>query len=152
MSERRYSLTITSDRNGTVYQITDMGGKGYWLPTDPVVWTYPYNRGDEDPYPKAVRDKYEELCGRPEFVPFDDAKALGTTENIVEMLQDDESDNAFDQPCKYGHRVDGHAVYCHNEGWLYAPTKCRRTWYTGGEIRDEDCRGFSPNPRLVPVS
>lgn len=68
--------------------------------------------------------------------------------NLVEMLADDE-DSAFDQPCKYGHRVEDHAVYCHNDAWKESPRKCRRTWYTGGEVRDEDCPGFEPNPLLT---
>lgn len=65
--------------------------------------------------------------------------------NVVELLSDGE-DDAFDQPCKFGHRVDGHAVYCHNDAWRDGPRKCRRTWYTGGETKDEDCPGFEPNP------
>lgn len=64
--------------------------------------------------------------------------------NLVELV-DDGDDSAFDQPCKHGLRVDGHAVYCHNTGWEDAPRKCRRTWYTGGETRDEDCPGYAPN-------
>lgn len=65
--------------------------------------------------------------------------------NIVELVADNE-DCAFDQPCAHGHRVEGHAVYCHNDAWKEGPRKCRRTWYTGGEVRDEDCEGFAPNP------
>ena len=65
-------------------------------------------------------------------------------ENIVELVADLE-DCAFDQPCQFGHRVEGHAVYCHNDAWSDGPRKCRRTWYTGGEVRDEDCPGFQPN-------
>lgn len=64
------------------------------------------------------------------------------TFSIVELAADD---SAFDQPCKYGNRVDGHAVYCHNNEWPDAPRKCRRSWYTGGAERDEDCEGFAPN-------
>ena len=60
--------------------------------------------------------------------------------NIVEALSDD---NIFDQPCKYGNRVECHAVYCHNTEWKDAPRKCKRTWFTGGEVRDEDCEGFA---------
>lgn len=68
--------------------------------------------------------------------------------NLVEIMAagDDDEDCAFDQPCKYGHRVGGHAVYCHNDGWKEGPRKCRRTWYTGGKERDEDCPGYEPNP------
>lgn len=61
--------------------------------------------------------------------------------NLVEMCAEQE-DCAFEQPCKYGNRVDCHAVYCNNNDWDDAPRKCRRTWYTGGEDRDEDCEGF----------
>lgn len=64
--------------------------------------------------------------------------------NIVEAIAGDD-DCAWDQPCKYGHRVDEHAVYCHNDSWNESPRKCRRTWYTGGKVKDEDCEGFSPN-------
>lgn len=65
--------------------------------------------------------------------------------NLVEMTAAGE-DCAFDQPCIYGHRVEGHAVYCHNQEWPDAPRKCRNTWYTGGRERDEDCEGYKPNP------
>ena len=64
--------------------------------------------------------------------------------NLVEMIADDD-DCAFDQHCKYGNRVESHAVYGHNENWEGRPRKCRRTWYTGGEIKDEDCEGFCVN-------
>lgn len=69
--------------------------------------------------------------------------------NLVELFAGSE-DCAFDQPCAHGHRVENHAVYCHNDAWKEGPRKCRRTWYTGGEVRDEDCPGFSLNP-LVSV-
>lgn len=67
--------------------------------------------------------------------------------NVVELMASAEGsdDCAFDQPCKFGHRVEGHAVYCHNDAWESGPRKCRRTWYTGGETKDEDCPGFQPN-------
>lgn len=68
--------------------------------------------------------------------------------NLVELIADDD-ESGFDQPCAYGNCVKGHAVYCHNETWPDAPRKCRRTWYTGGEERDEDCPGFAPNPNFV---
>lgn len=67
--------------------------------------------------------------------------------NIVELINADES--AFDQPCKFGNRVEDHAVYCHNEEWEDSPRKCRRSWYTGGEIKDEDCPGFERNESYV---
>lgn len=62
--------------------------------------------------------------------------------NVVEMLSDE--DGGFDQPCRFGNRVGEHAVYCHNDAWVDSPRKCRRTWYTGGKVRDEDCPGFVP--------
>ena len=62
--------------------------------------------------------------------------------NLVEMVGDE---SAFDQPCRHGNRVESHAVYCHSET-PGMPRKCRRTWYTGGKTRDEDCPGFVPNP------
>ena len=65
--------------------------------------------------------------------------------NIVEAIQESDSDCAFDQPCKFGHRVEGHAVYCHNDAWVDGPRKCHRSWSTGGEVKDEDCPGFQPN-------
>lgn len=64
--------------------------------------------------------------------------------NIVEVIADP-GECAFDQPCKFGNRVDGHAVYCHNELWEDSPRKCRRTWSSGGETKGEDCPGFQPN-------
>ncbi len=57
-----------------------------------------------------------------------------------------EEDCYFDQPCIFGYRVNGHAVYCHNKYWKDGPRKCRRKWYTGGETKDEDCEGFKENP------
>ena len=70
--------------------------------------------------------------------------------NIVEFLSHTENPeaSAFDQPCKFGHRCESHAVYCHNDDWAEGPRKCRRTWYTGSEDRDEDCPGFQPNPEF----
>ncbi len=65
--------------------------------------------------------------------------------NLVELVADRE-DCLFDQPCKFGHRVESHAVYCHHDKWDDSPRKCRRTWYTGGEVKDEDCAGFEVNP------
>lgn len=68
--------------------------------------------------------------------------------NIVEAIQEPDADCAFDQPCRFGHRVEDHAVYCHNDAWPDGPRKCRRTWSTGGEVKDEDCPGFQPNPEF----
>lgn len=69
------------------------------------------------------------------------------TVNLVELVADAD-DCAFDQPCRFGHRVEMHAVYCHNDAWKDKPRKCHRTWYTGGKERDEDCEGFERNPSV----
>jgi len=74
--------------------------------------------------------------------------------NFVEILSSADEDSAFDQACTHGHRVGGHAVYCHNGEWNDAPRKCRRTWAFGEDyarkhgLRDEDCPGFTTNCRL----
>lgn len=66
--------------------------------------------------------------------------------NIVEMAASGEDDDcAFDQPCAFGHRVESHAVYCHNEAWPGSPRKCRRR-RDDPEHRHEDCPGFVANP------
>ncbi len=71
--------------------------------------------------------------------------------NLVEIAASVEGDNecAFDQRCKFGHRVESHAVYCHNDNWDDSPRKCRRSWYTNGKVKDEDCAGFEPNPKFT---
>lgn len=67
-----------------------------------------------------------------------------TTSNIVEMmaLGDDDEECAFDQPCHFGHRIGGHAVYCHNDAWPDSPRKCRRN---RTDFLHEDCPGFVAN-------
>lgn len=66
--------------------------------------------------------------------------------NLVEEFAEE---SEFDQPCKFGNRVETHSVYCHSED-PKAPRKCRRTWYTGGEVKDQDCP-FLPNPDFKEV-
>lgn len=66
--------------------------------------------------------------------------------NIVELVGFGD-DSAFDQPCAFGHRVDDHAVYCHNEAWPDGPRKCRRN---RDDYRHEDCPGFVANPDYHP--
>lgn len=72
----------------------------------------------------------------------------GSQMNVVELIAD--GDCAADQPCRFGHRVEDHAVYCHNSRWIDSPRKCRRTqnprW--GKPWPHEECPGFEPNPRL----
>lgn len=70
--------------------------------------------------------------------------------NLVELAADvSGSDCAFDQVCAHGHRVEGHAVYCHNEAWLNHPRKCRRRQHRESwdkaDYRHEECPGFYPN-------
>ncbi len=63
---------------------------------------------------------------------------------VVELVADPE-DCAWDQPCKYGHRVEHHAVYCHNHNWADSPRKCRRakSWAFGQDMdTHRDCPGF----------
>jgi hypothetical protein len=69
--------------------------------------------------------------------------------NIVELAPDaeGEDDCAFDQRCCFGHRVEHHAVYCHNEAWPDSPRKCRRN---RDDYRHEDCPGFVANPDFRP--
>lgn len=63
--------------------------------------------------------------------------------NLVEAIQDEDDDCAFDQPCCFGHRVNGHAIYCHNESWPDHPGKC---WRNRTDFLHEDCAGFVRNP------
>lgn len=74
-----------------------------------------------------------------------------TTQNIVEIIHDydDEEGGGFDQPCHYGNRCGGHAVYCHNDAWPDGPRKCRRSIHDQ-EHRHEDCPGFYPNNLYKP--
>lgn len=74
---------------------------------------------------------------------------LGTEEevplpNLVELIAD-EDDCAWDQECAYGHRVEQHAVYCHNPG-DDMPRKCPYGWRSGGRYPDCMCPGFKPQP------
>lgn len=66
---------------------------------------------------------------------------------LVELIAEE---SAFDQPCRFGNRVEAHAVYCHNP--KSGLNKCRHTWYYGREakgVQDEDCPFFEPNPNYV---
>lgn len=145
----RYTYGHRHTAEGAHWYIQDMGTKGYCNHDDPVVFTLPFKEEhwELDVPPDELRAKYEELEGRPEFVNWDDPPAMP---NIVELVAD-EDDCAWDQPCAFGHRVESHAVYCHNDKWLYAPRKCRRrqaSSWLGEAWPHEDCRGFKPNPLL----
>lgn len=79
------------------------------------------------PWPQPMPEPHEEM----------------TSDQIVEASAlIDGDDCAFDQPCHFGHRVDGHAVYCHNDAWPSSPRKCRRNRI---DYRHEDCPGFYLN-------
>jgi hypothetical protein len=76
--------------------------------------------------------------------------------NLVELIADEEEGGGFDQPCAFGNRVGHHAVYCHNDAWPDAPSKCRRGKECAEvygipeeENRHEDCPGFVANPDFV---
>jgi hypothetical protein len=131
-------LIKKSDKNGARYIIYS----GHFL-DGRVVWSRHCVNGEDCGgynYPADVRAKYEELSGKLEFDPTWDGRDV----NLVEVMADE---SVYDQPCHWGNRVEDHAVYCANGGWLYSPRKCRRTWYTGGAVRDEDCPGFKRNAR-----
>ena len=66
--------------------------------------------------------------------------------SLNELCMIDEGEECvYDQSCYYGFRCGDHGVYCHNDVWEEAPFKCRRTWFFGGEVQDEDCPGFKLN-------
>lgn len=138
----RYNYCSTFSSEGGFWLILDKKGK----PSDHVldgkiVFKLPYLKEHDDleEPPLELRQKYEEL------IEYKQGDKIPGCLNLVEAMRSQDDDCAFDQSCQYGHRVEGHAVYCHNDTWLYAPRKCRRTWYTGGRIRDEDCPGFLQN-------
>lgn len=110
-----------------------------------IVWRRAYDENEDlgqYDWPADMRAEYERLTGKTEIQIWHGKTAI----NLVEMI---DNNQAFNQPCAFGNLIEGHAVYCHNDSWLYAPRKCRRTWYTGGERRDEDCPGYVPNPQLA---
>lgn len=149
MNEMRYGISAEFSADGDSWVIRDYSSAlpdGSNYPGN-IVWRREIKVGEfgADQYPPDLRAEYERLTGLPEFY----APPEGNHPNIFNLVELVEDGN-FNQKCRFGKLVDGHAVYCHNNGWLYAPRKCRRTWYTGGEVRDEDCRGFAPNNRLPP--
>ena len=82
-------------------------------------------------FPSSTEKDANEIINKLELVPLF-ASSIG--EECV-----------HDQSCKYGLRVNGHAVYCENKDWKDKPRKCRRSWYSGEKTRDEDCPGFKLN-------
>lgn len=115
-----------------------------------VVFETPVLEGDFDDSgepPLRVRIEYERL------MKYDPAEWKNRASiNAVELITAGR-DCAFDQPCKWGRRVEWYAVYCHNPKWLYAPSKCRRraadSWI-GQAWPHELCAGFEKNPNANP--
>lgn len=142
----RYTYGHSHGCEGDVWYIQDMGMKDYCSLNDPIVFTLPFleEHWGLDVPPEEFRNKFEELEGRPEFIDYDDPPSMP---NLVEIIADEDACD-WDQPCAFGYRVEGHAVYCHNEKWLYAPRKC---WRNRDDQPHEKCRGFKPNP-LLPTS
>lgn len=67
--------------------------------------------------------------------------------NLVEMCEEGQ----WNQKCKHGHLIEGHAVYCHSDK-PNAPRKCKHTWFWGKNEKgsqDEDCPLFELNPNYV---
>lgn len=67
-----------------------------------------------------------------------------TQRNIVEMLADDDEEQAFYQPCIYGNRVGGHSVYCHHPDGI--ARKCYYRWCSVAAHEKNECGGYEPNP------
>ena len=91
---------------------------------------------EEDGLPIELKNEYERL------IEWQEGDSTDASINIVEFIAER---SEFNQKCKYGKLVHDYGVYCHNTKWLYAPTKCHRTWYTRGKEPDEDCEGYKPN-------
>lgn len=151
MNKRRYTyMTVFTGQGEGLWRIIDMGDKGHCnLASDPVVWSMAWKPEHEDlsgQPPLEVRQEYERLLAESGF----DITTEQEDTNIVEFMASTAGDDiAFDQPCAHGCRVEGHAVYCHNKTWLYAPRKCRRT--QGPSVWGDEpwphqaCPGFKEN-------
>ncbi len=153
MPELRYGYSQIIDDLGYRWEIYDTKTKNLKHPLGyTVIWTLDYlpQHNDLGEPPEELRQKYEQLNGLDGSVRADANWRSGMDDgvvNIVEIAADGPC--AFDQPCRFGYRVETHAVYCHNERWLYSPRKCRRSWYTGGEVSDENCPGYLPSFKEV---
>ena len=145
-----YSLQFSQGAPDGEWLIMDTNVKNWqweWVTSSSprsVVARFLYKEGhdgeDQGIPPIEVRREYERLNGVEEFLPAGERHPPSV--NVVEMVADP-SESAFDQPCIYGYRVEQHAVYCHNDWWLYAPRKCHRERL---EFLHEKCSGFEPNP------
>lgn len=122
-----------------VWEIRQSKKHDYCSMSDPVVFRHivPPNTPDSERWavepPLELRREFERLI---EYKPGD---AVPGTTNIVELIADGEC--GFDQPCAFGNRVEDHAVYCHCDTWLYAPSKCRRN---NTDFPYVECPGFKP--------
>ena len=123
---------LVTDTRGRSLLITG-GGK--------IVFRLPYLSAHDDAGepPAELRAEYERL-NADEIA----ATPKPSMPNLVETIAGD--DQAWDQPCYFGHRIESHAVYCHNEAWLYSPRKCRR----GGDWPHSECPGFRPRVDPIP--
>ena len=125
------------------YQIIASTKKYRPSPNEYVVVSRPYIEGEdlgEYAWPADVRAIYEKLTGKTEF-----SEWARKPFNIVPAMLADDDEISYDCPCAWAQRVEGHAVYCENDGWLYAPRKCRRgpgSW--DGNPLQETCPGFKP--------
>lgn len=141
--KRRYAYYRRSDGKTHLWLIVDCGPDcDRDVLTAPVVWSMPWldeHNGLDEP-PLELRQKYEALLTESGFRIEEEAEHP----NLVEMVADSD-ECAWDQPCAHGHRVGGHAVYCHNSRWLYAPTKCHRN---ATDWPHAKCPGFLANPHL----
>ena len=87
------------------------------------------------------------LC---EFVcrnyPDEEDKMGNIKDELVPMLEG----TITNQPCVFGHLVENHSVYCHNNKSPYR--KCHCSWYYGRAVSildkcaDEDCKYYKRNP------
>lgn len=162
MSDRRAEFSIScrfsdegdfwliSQATWETYKRDDGSDGGYWSfghgDDQNVVFKHPYSEGETLDPPQAVRAEYERLIG---YDPDYDPNHAPTLGEICFTGDDEDEQGGFNQPCRFGNLAPGHKVYCTNAKWLYAPGKCCRTWYTGGEVRDEDCEGYQPNQNLI---
>ena len=144
MGRYTYHLIFSFEPGGfSGWEILDMEVRRWEFGNkEAVVAQFPYNETEDDNSgrpPIALRRRYEELLGRGEFLDEDTHGEPAI--NIVEFIAD-QDDSAFDQPCAFGYRVETHAVYCHNDKWLYAPRKCHRST----EWPWQECPGFLAYP------
>ena len=89
--------------------------------------------GENADLARLVFGAYQARCDKPVGVEHG-KKGDGTPyEEVFGMIN----------PCRFGDQCEGHACYCnHPDG----PRKCRKSWYYGGEERDQDCEYYEPNP------